>query len=308
LTDRIDKIKALADDDRGDTIIRQNAIRWLKARKLYEMPRSNAIKSLPLMTKARLEKLKAYFDQEVMVDRKLICAGHCECKSSARRKGLDFYHGQLHHVGPHYDLEVGGRPMRIVIVGQEYGHGPSLVDLDRRHEMIGKSANDRWGARKLHMKGTTTLLRLVHGRVPREDREGEWLSLDSGPRLHLFGGFALVNYFLCTAVPPNTTNGKATPQMLKNCAKHFRKTIAILEPTLLIVQGHGVRRSLARAYPSCPWNGRDNYENLDLAGIRATVLTFYHPSARGYCQWGRSLQSEYLNEIIIPTIARARAA
>jgi hypothetical protein len=264
---------------------------------------TTSIKSLPQVTQVRFENLKEYFRQEVMSDR-FICKSCSECKTSASYAGLDFYEGQLHHVGSHYDLEIDGEPMRVVIVGQEYGHDPSQVDLDKRRSMIFKSASVTWRQRNPHMKGTTTLLRLVHRRAPGDDSIGEHLTLDSGETIHLFEGFALVNYLLCSAVEKSSAQGKATYSMTANCARHFKKAIEILRPTLVILQGYGVRRWIAEAYNS-PWNRRENIEWLNLDGRRTSVLTFYHPSYRG-CQWGRNLQLDYLNQTIIPTIARAR--
>src|SRR5208283_1277506 len=156
-------------------------------------------KSFPQVTKARLDSLNAYLRQEVMAD-DFICASYPECKASSGCAGLTFYEGQLHHVGYHYDLEVDGKPMRVLIVGQEYGHEPPRVDLDARHEMILDSASVGWRGRNHHMKGTTTLLRLLHRHDPGEDEIGEQLLLESGEAIHLFEGFALVNYLLCSAV------------------------------------------------------------------------------------------------------------
>lgn len=45
------------------------------------------------------------------------------------------------------------------------------------------------------MRGTSSTLRLLLGREPGDDEEGERL-LDG----HIFGGFALVNYLLCMAL------------------------------------------------------------------------------------------------------------
>jgi uracil-DNA glycosylase len=137
----------------------------------------------------------------------------------------------------------------------------------------------------------------------QEDDIGERLLLDSGETIHLFEGFALVNYLLCSAVEEGSKKGRATKLMIVNCGRHFKKAIDILKPTLLILQGYGVHRWLAQAYHQRPWEKGDAAESLDLDGTK--VLTFYHPSYRG-CPWGRALQSKYLDETIIPTIRKAR--
>lgn len=260
------------------------------------------MKSYPQITAVRLNQLNAYFRREVMND-DFVCMRHTDCKASAT--GRAFYEGQLHHLGTHYDLEIDGRPMRIVIVGQEYGSDTPLVDLDQRHETILKSASLGWRGRNPHMKGTTTLLRLLHGRDPGKDDEGEQLLLESGETIHLFEGFALANYLLCSAVREGSTHGQATDTMRHNCARHFKQAIEILEPTLIVLQGYGVRQWIAKAY-ACPWN-RGNDERLNLEGRQTRVLTFYHPSYRKR-PWGRDLYSEYVYKAIAPVIGQACSA
>ena len=259
------------------------------------------IKSSPQTTKVRLDKLRTYFRQEVLGD-DFVCTSYSKCKASC--PALTFYEGQLHHVGDHYDLEVDEKAMRIVVVGQEYGHCPPRVDLASRHEMILDQVPKTWRGRNTHMKGTTTVLRLLVGRDPGEDQTREQLLLEFGEETHLFEGFALVNYLLCSAVEKGRMRGMASDLMIANCARHFRTTIAILEPTLLIVQGYTVRDWIGRAY-QCPWN-RENIECLDLDGKQTMVLTFYHPSAPAGHFWGQTLQSKYLSGTVVPTISRAR--
>lgn len=267
----------------------------------YARGEAMQIKSFPKVTQARLDSLDAYLRQEVMTE-DFICASYPVCKASADCAGLTFYEGQLHHVGSHYDLEIDGDPMRVVIVGQEYGHKPPRVDLKARHEMILKSAAKGWSGRNPHMKGTTTLLRLLHQRIPGADEIGEQIFLDDGETVHLFEGFALINYLLCSAIVGNSTRGKATDFMIANCAQHLRKAVDILEPTLVILQGYGVRWWIAQAY-RCPWQKEIVDEWLNFDGRQTRVLTFYHPAYQG-CPWGRSFQSQYLDQTIIPAIAQ----
>jgi hypothetical protein len=260
-------------------------------------------KSFPQITKARLDKLGGYFGEQVLRGHDFVCVSYSECKASCA--DLSFYPGQLHHVGTHYDLEIDGEPLRIVIVGQEYGGGDDLpFDLDRRHEAILESASVGWRGRNAHMKGTTTLLRLFHQREPGTDESGEQVLLDSDETIHLFEGFALVNFLLCSAVKPGKTRGYASNTMTANCARHFKKAIEILEPNFIVLQGHTVRQWVGRAY-QCPWEGQ-NTEWLDLDGKQTRVFTFYHPSAPAGLWWGQSVQSLYLNNTIVPAIASIR--
>ena len=123
-----------------------------------------------------------------------------------------------------------------------------------------------------HMKGTTTFLRLLHKHRPGDDDPGEHLTLDSGEPIHLFQGFSLANYFLCSRVPEGSSKGVATVTMKRNCSRHFKKTIDILEPTVLILT-YQARDRFDEAY-HLRWNTVDNYELLDLDGRQTSVRLF----------------------------------
>lgn len=164
-----------------------------------------------------------------------------------------FFEGQLHHIGPHYDLvSASGTALRIVAVGQEYGKGPAQVSIAARTDMILYSgfhrrfrATDGMVARKPHMRGTTSLLRAFFGAQPGHDHAGEWLELVGG-RANIFEAFALVNFLLCSAVdadfgtdvrPALLTaqkrggqRGRASRTMRQNCARHFRGAIETPRP------------------------------------------------------------------------------
>jgi hypothetical protein len=252
--------------------------------------------SFPKRTTARVKGLSEYFHREVLTaDLGFICRHWDQCRTSCRTP--NFYEGQLHHIGHHYDLEIDGRPTRIVIVGQEYGHSPPRVSLKKRH--FTESGNTKgFRGRNPHMRGTTTLLRLVLGRDPGEDFAGEQLLVK--PPIHIFEGFALVNFLLCSAVD-KSKRGQSTPTMRHNCAEHFRAAIEILDPTIIIAEGFGVRAWIGDA-TGLP-QGRGPIEPISFGAMHATLLTFAHPSAPGpYGWWGRSIKSAYLNEIVIPTV------
>lgn len=214
----------------------------------------------------------------------------------------------MSHVGKHYDLEIDQRPMRIVLVGQEYGQTQQRVSLKERSERIALSGRKGFyggNSRNPHMRGTTTMLRLLLGRDPGCDEEGEHL-LDG----HLFDGFALVNYLLCTALKEERTEkedrggagkGYSSPTMRRNCGRHFLQTLEILEPTVIIAQGKDVRKWMANAL-TLPSNGSLN-EIVMVSGKPVNLLTFVHPSAGGrYEFWGDSLHKPYLVETVAPTI------
>ena len=179
------------------------------------------IRSYPEKTRKRIARLDDYIRENMLSNGSFICGSFDECRAS--RCGFPFYEGQMSHVGKHYDLEVDGRPTRIVVVGQEYGHKPSCVTLSSRSEMIANSSKAMFKDRNHHMKGTTLILRLLLGREPGEDKEGESLLGDLNS--HVFDGFALVNYLLCTVVEkPGVMKGYSSREMQRNCSRHFLAT------------------------------------------------------------------------------------
>lgn len=92
--------------------------------------------------------------------------------------------------------------------------------------------------------------------------------------------------------------------MRENCAPHFAATLRILEPTLVIMQGEGVRSWLA---PLTKISRRhtDQLFTANLAGVTTLLCAFTHPSAHGPLRSGDSLDATYLTKTIEPTIARA---
>ena len=271
-----------------------------------------ALKANIEATQTRQARLRAYFGAQVLNGHDFVCRHSAACASSCRA-GVTFYPVQLHHVGSHYDLLWDGRPFRVVMVGQEAGHG-DVVDLDQRRALILDRVDHAFTARNAHIAGTTTLLRLLFGRDPGTDRDGEVLDLHGEP-VHLFEAFALVNFLLCSAVDGTVDRtgrreggkGRSSPTMRRNCAAHFRAAIDILEPTVLVAQGFDVRRWIGRAYGWPRWT-REPVERVVVGGRRTLLLSFAHPSASGrYGWWGRSPRSPYLIETVVPAIRSALA-
>lgn len=210
-------------------------------------------------TRLRIAKLRGYLTENVLDDTVVgppafVCRYGESCKKSHRQKNGDspYHEGQLHYVGEHYDLKVNGVDVRVAIIGQEYGFGdPGRVHLDGRRKMVMiESGGKSFSSRNPHMKGTTNLLRIIFGRWPAEDdRNGESVEID-GKRIHVFDCFALTNYLLCMAGSLRLVRSRwvgranSTGFMQMKCAEHFRRVFEILEPTLVIVQGLGVRNWL----------------------------------------------------------------
>jgi hypothetical protein len=239
------------------------------------------------------------------------CASYEECRASAADR--TYYEGQLSHVGEHYDLSDGDAPLRIVVVGQEYGHPPARVGLPGRRQMIltgfgrGRSyyAGDGLPARNPHMRGTTTALRLLTGGPLGPDRAGELLDLASGERVHLFDAFALVNVLLCSAVRPDTTTGRSSAAMRRNCLRHFVATLRILQPTVIVLQGRDVARWTAGLFEPVE-RVTANVERVRYPGGEGYLCTFTHPSAHGTNRWGDRLDALYIRRELVPALGAVR--
>ncbi len=245
-------------------------------------------------------------------DGHFICSSHDDCRGSHRGT---FYAGQLPHIGEHYDLTRNGVPFRIVVVGQEYGNGPEHVDLVARRTMVvdGSGLKSRFRAagdfpaRNPHMKGCTSVLRLLFGKDPGSDREGEFVPLDGVP-VHLFDCFALVNFLLCSAIPldprgvtPGAKPGRSTRTMQHNCSRHFKATLELLEPTIIVLQGRGVLQWMKGVFDTL---SDDVVQAVQVNGNPARVLAFTHPSAYGTNNWGINDRTPYLRDVVAPNVRR----
>jgi hypothetical protein len=308
--------------------VRANLVRQLEARGLVRRPdprsrrlivldpAANVRSELELMgdvaaTKDRIDRLRQYMRRNVLDGRKFVCSSGPECEDSIQA-GCTFNEGQLSHVGKHYDLTREGRPLRIVVVGQEVGAaGEPRITLAERYRQIyrGSGLERRFegdGIRKRrnpHMRGTTLALRAIFGN-PGTEHATEFLALD-GERVHMFDCFGLVNRLLCASHKAGTSEGKPTRTMLSNCERHFAATLEILEPTIVVVQGIKVwNRSRGVLVPNASLS--PHLLECDLKGRRVLVATFTHPSARGKYRWD-SPRSPYMTQVVGPTLELALA-
>jgi hypothetical protein len=205
-----------------------------------------------------------------------------------------------------------GAALRIVVVGQEYGAEDAPVSLKERYDSIIDCGVGRRFKREgmykplnPHMKGTTSVLRLLFGIPLGVDHESEYIRFEDGLQCHIFDAFALVNYLLCSAVKPGSTRGYSTTTMKQNCLPHFRQALEILEPTVIVVQGIGFWPWVRRAF--------DTVEPLDdvlhrvrVGSQEALLGAFSHPSAPSSYNWGRNERTPYLCDTVRPTVERIR--
>ena len=269
------------------------------------------LRSEPARTAERIRLLDDYMASHVIDDRHFVCSSARACMASHAGQ---FFEGQLHHVGTHYDLMMDDRPLRIAVVGQEYGNGPAFVSReDRTRDVVivtgyGKRfrSDGTHEARNPHMRGTTSLLRLLFGRQPGTDYTGELLNLD-GKQVHLFEAFALTNFLLCSAIDAGqgtvgSKRGKSTSTIQKNCTRHFREVLRILEPTVVIAQGKGVRTWLNAALSGVS-PVTTNLEQAEVHGHNFLLATFSHPSVPSGENWGSDERRPYLMNVVAPTVS-----
>ena len=266
--------------------------------------------SRPSNTISRVAELDRYMSANVLSANDFVCLRGGECQASHHGT---FFEGQLHHIGAHYDLEVAGRPFRIAVVGQEYGNGPAKVSrIARTRTVVADTGlekrfrtDGRHPARNPHMRGTTSVLRLLFGAGLGSDFEGEFLTLPA-ERVHIFDAFALTNFLLCSAIAAgqSTTGskrGRSSRTMQRNCSTHFRAAIEILDPTVLIIQGWGIRRWLRHVAESVePLT--EHLERMTIGSCRALVANFTHPSVPSRDNWGNNERSPYLRSVVEPTV------
>ena len=282
------------------------------------------LESRPEVTAERIAAFEEYVKEAVLRDETFVCSSFGACRSSHRG---DFFEGQLHHIGKHYDLLIDKRPLRMAVVGQEYGNWPPKVSLAERHRMIvvdaGKAkrfkSDGQHKARNRHMRVTTSVLRLLLDKGLGADFSGEFVSL--GPNsVHIYEAFALTNFLLCSAVAEGAdpraraaaanrivgaARGKSSPTMQRNCARHFRRMLEILEPTVLVAQGKDVARWMLMAFDSTQ-PITDTLVGASVGKHRFFVATFSHPSAHAEYDWGNNERTPYLLGTIVPTLSEIR--
>lgn len=266
----------------------------------------------------RRRQLNSYFRDNVLDGNDFVCASWGPCANSIA-PGCTFTEGQLSHIGRHYDLSKDGQELRVVVVGQEVGgRGNARISMQERSKVVheGSGLTRRFESepgrqrRNPHMRGTTLALRELFGLPPTGEHHDEFIAAN-GKRVHMFDCFALINRLLCAAHLLNaktgarTSTGKPTRTMLRNCDRHFRATLEILEPTVVVVQGVKVWRWSQDVLVPIKSRGKGLWE-CELSGRRVVVAPFTHPSSWGTDRWD-SPTSPYFVDVVRPALRRARA-
>jgi hypothetical protein len=281
-----------------------------------KMPKDKNIKieTDKITTKKRFKKLEQYMDKNVLCDNKFICSHYRECKISHTEKSPThkFYEGQLNHIGKNYDLIFNNKELRIMIVSQEFGHGDKCFTLGTRYEWFKEDWDKPEDSKKYnrHLRGTASALRLLFGKSLGVDFKSEWLKFDNGEQCHIFDAFALVNYLLCSAIKEKdnkkeSNRGYSTREMKDNCLEHFRKTLEILQPNVIIVQGKVIWNWIKRSFDDIkPFQKSKIIYQVDINNNEAYVASFTHPSApNSLYNWGW-VGAGYLLKTVKPTIKK----
>ena len=258
-------------------------------------------------TEQRKQALESYMNANVLHGKSFICTHFEQCKGS--HKGI-FYEGQLHHVGQYYDIAINDQPFRTIVVGQEYGHGPAKVSLADRSKMIIEQTGYQktFATRNPHMRGTTSVLRLLLGIPLGPDYQSEFIQVDQNTKCHLFEAFALVNYLLCSAVDEDEgRRGKSTTTMKENCQNHFQSSLEILDPNVIVIQSKGYWQWIKKSFDVLIPLSNDLFKT-DLNRHVVMVAVFTHPSTPDkQHNWGISEKTPYINDVVVPTVNRIRS-
>jgi hypothetical protein len=188
------------------------------------------------------------------------------------------------------------------------------VSLKAHRKDLVRSMKTPFGDRNSHMVGTTSILRLAFGRLPGDDRPGEFLRLKNEPNLqHIFECFALVNKRLCSAVVKAALDGRKNRAanvltMDRACLPHLEATIRILEPNIIVLQSVQLRKLIGPRLENVRYIKRhlDALEYAEFSGVETLVASFSHPAAYGPLNWGNSSEDRYLLHKVVPVIVAAR--
>jgi hypothetical protein len=189
----------------------------------------------------------------------------------------------------------------------ETGRPDNGVTLPMRRQQVLNSAATAPRSRNAHMIGVTHALRTLHGRPIGDDPDGELVDFgDQHNDVHMFDGYAMANVRLCSSVKAGTKNSRPTSVMTKNCIRHLRETVRILQPTVCVVQGKAIPKALVPIVTSRR-KVAPHLVEVTIGGVQTLMAEFSHPTAYADLNWGRWTNMPYLQYTAIPTLKEARA-
>jgi hypothetical protein len=210
------------------------------------------------------------------------CGSYPRCKASA---GAETCYTEpkpsdccLNHQGEDYDGVVNGAFLRILFVGIDTGRGSDAANVLR---------TDRYGL-NAHYRGILkVLMETFQVRASGDEQE----RLQSR---QLLERCAQTNTVHCCAPSGGKMRTNSTDIMRKECWRHLKKEIEILEPTLIFFHGARLRGAFSRligregltttpeGFPECETISWTIFPNSF-----TSLLAFFHHPARGHFgkQW-----------------------
>ena len=194
---------------------------------------------------------------------------------------------QLPHVGINYAMKRNGNPFRVAIFGIEPGaRGPGDSgnwDMKIKREVTEDFNEKPYTGFNPHMKGTLHTLQLLFG-LP-VDGDSREIEIDEGRKCKIFDAFCLSNARLYreTSESSDELKGPIADEIWKNCKRHFKKTIEIVQPQIIILQGDPTAASFNEAFCSDQEDKiqRDKVQIFkDIIDEPMLVLWLYHPHQR----------------------------
>ena len=266
-------------------------------------------------TRKKRRALEAYYLKEVLgkaPEYEILCNSYEDNCMGKLDQGLLFYPGQLSHIGDRYDLSSSTSSIRIVVAGKEYGANDHIEDTDRegrvsvseRVEMLKACADKGYSKRNPHMKGTTLLLQTIfHIELAKE----EYIKVN-GSLTHVFDAYSMVNVLLCSRCKPGPGREAArSANMIRNCLRHFKEAMIILQPTIIIFQGFcgsDLVEILEKYLKVEVQKKSDNLCDVTWDGIgNLKVCGFKHPARNWFAP-----DHKYFTEVVVPNIEKVREA
>lgn len=257
-------------------------------------------------SKSFYDELEKYMESKVLNSNgDFICAQADKCKKSCEDSGVVLHWGQLHHVGPLYDLQRDGKPFRIVVSGAEYGaicgenpDVPVPYSLQTRTNEISNLIPINQ-----HMRGTLCLLQMLFGEKPVNGKREVKIN---GNDVSIFKVFTLANFLLCSAIPVGECRsyGAYTEHTIQNCRDHYQSMLEIVKPQILVLQGVRSREFFQERHGIALDYANSKIEQITISGNTTLILPLYHPSGRkNEYKWGGAGYSA-INNYVKPAVEK----
>ena len=246
---------------------------------------------------------------------------------------------QLPHVGKCYAMKRNGNPFRIIIFGSEPAV-PGNWDM-RCKQKITQSFNNKenrtFDHKSNHMRGTLFTLQLLFGMDPDENNREMRIEKSNKNEIGIYNAFALSNILLYRETRKNSdeSTGDIADKIWGNCVIHFKRTIEILQPQIVILQGGKAECMIDRVYDLkkeykkekryhiIKEDGKEarvaergeipkikieaGIDELNLSHGKTLFLSIYHPTARegkGYSNASANKDDGRVQTYLKPTISK----